>query len=136
MKMHVPKVASETPDQRSELIQKLRDAAPEAFTEGRLDPDKLNTLVGDTVPAGPERYTFTWAGKRDALAMLQVPTAASLVPSVANSISFDAAQHAFIEGENLEVLKILYRSYFGHRQDGGRRVRAPGCGGGSPLADL
>ena len=113
MKHSTPHVSSETPDQRLELIAKLRDAIPEAFPEAVFDVEKLKALVGVSPETGPERYTFAWAGKRDALAMLQAPTAASLVPMDSNSINFDEAHHVFIEGENLEVLKILYRSYFG-----------------------
>lgn len=112
-KRSLARISPETPDQRLELIAKLRDAAPEAFADGLLDAEKLKALVGDTAAAGPERYTFSWAGKRDALSMLQVPTAASLIPAASNSVDFDETQHAFIEGENLEVLKLLYRSYFG-----------------------
>ena len=94
-------------------MARLRDAAPEAFAEGKLDIDKLKALVGDAVETRPERYEFNWAGKRDAIAMLQAPTRATLFPDRAASVDFDDAQHVFIEGENLEVLKVLYRSYFG-----------------------
>lgn len=105
-------VASASPDLREELIARLKDVAPEAFAEGRLDLEKLKSLIGDAAEIGPERYTFSWAGKRDALTMLQAPTRATLIPDRANSVNFDSAHHVFIEGENLEVLKILYRSYF------------------------
>lgn len=106
-------VAATSPDFREELVARLKDAAPEAFTEGKLDLEKLKGLIGDAADPEPERYSFTWAGKRDAIAMLQAPTRATLVPDHDNSVDFDAAQHTFIEGENLEVLKLLYRSYFG-----------------------
>jgi adenine-specific DNA-methyltransferase len=106
-------VADASPDFRAELLARLREAAPEAFAEGKLDVEKLKALVGDAVETRPERYGLSWAGKRDAIAMLQAPTAATLVPDRDASIDFDDAQHVFIEGENLEVLKVLYRSYFG-----------------------
>jgi adenine-specific DNA-methyltransferase len=107
------RLASESPDQRQELLQRLKDAAPEAFAEGKLDFDTLKTLLGEAVETGPERYTFNWAGKRDAMAMLQAPTRATLVPDHQGSVDFENSQHAFIEGDNLEVLKVLYRSYHG-----------------------
>jgi adenine-specific DNA-methyltransferase len=112
-KPHRDKVASESPDLREDLRRGLRALVPEAFAEGRIDAEKLRALLGESGDAGPERYSFSWAGKRDAIAMLQVPTRATLVPDRANSVNFDDAQHVFIEGENLEVLKVLYRSYFG-----------------------
>jgi adenine-specific DNA-methyltransferase len=107
------RVPMTSPDLKAELLGKLRDAAPEAFAEGKLDMDKLKELLGDAVETRAERFEFNWAGKRDAIAMLQAPTRATLVPDRATSIGFDDAQHLFIEGENLEVLKVLYRSYFG-----------------------
>jgi adenine-specific DNA-methyltransferase len=104
------RVADMTPDLRAELLARLADATPEAFTDGKLDVEKLRALVGDAVETSPERYSFNWAGKRDALAMLQAPTRATLVPDRDASVNFGEAQHVFIEGENLEVLKALYRS--------------------------
>jgi adenine-specific DNA-methyltransferase len=106
-------VEGETPDFREELLSRLRDAAPEAFTDGKLDLERLAELAGEGLETSPERYGLTWPGKRDAIAMLQAPSRATLVPDLSESVSFDKAQHVFIEGENLEVLKLLYRSYFG-----------------------
>lgn len=111
--MEKKQVADASPDFRAELLARLRKAAPEAFAEGKLDIEKLKALVGDAAESCPERYEFNWAGKRDAIAMLQAPTRATLVPDRDASVDFDSAQHVFIEGENLEVLKVLYRSYFG-----------------------
>lgn len=106
------RVADQSPDMREELLDQLRAIAPDAFTEGQLDLDKLGQLTGNVAADGPERFSFTWAGKRDAVAMLQVPTRATLNPNLKNSLKFDEAQHVFIEGENLETLKVLYRAYF------------------------
>ncbi len=109
----IERIAAQSPDIRAELRAQLRALVPEAFAEGKLDAEKLKALLGENGDAGPERYSFSWAGKRDAIAMLQVPTRATLVPNREHSVNFDEAQHVFIEGENLEVLKVLYRSYFG-----------------------
>jgi adenine-specific DNA-methyltransferase len=103
----------QSPYLRADLRARLRELVPEAFAEGKLDADKLKALLGENGDTGPERYSFSWNGKRDAIAMLQLPTRATLVPDRDNSVNFDEAQHVFIEGENLEVLKVLYRSYFG-----------------------
>lgn len=102
-----------TPDLRNELITRLKNAAPEIFTDGAINLDRLAELVGLPVDDGPERYGLTWPGKRAAIAMLQAPSAATLAQDAAESVNFDSAQHVFIEGENLEVLKLLYKSYFG-----------------------
>lgn len=109
----IEKIDHATPDQRVELLNRLKASVPEAFSDGKFDVEALQAILGDKAATGPERFTFTWAGKRDAMAMLQAPSAATLAPDPDNSINFDDAQHVFIEGENLEVLKVLYRSYFG-----------------------
>lgn len=107
------RVADATPDMRETLLARLRDAVPEAFSDGKLNLNTLQTLVGDSVEATAERYGLTWPGKREAVAMLQAPTRATLAPDIRGTIGSDRADHVFIEGENLEVLKILHRSYQG-----------------------
>src|ERR1039458_991552 len=106
-------VEPSSPDLKKELLARLREAAPDVFSEGKLDLEKLTELVGDGVASGPERFSFCWAGKREAIELLQNPTRATLLPVVSESVDFEGAQHVFIEGDNLEVLKLLYRSYFG-----------------------
>jgi adenine-specific DNA-methyltransferase len=101
------------PDINEERLAKLRELFPEAFTEGRLDIDKLRETLGEQVNTEPERYNFTWAGKRDALNQIRKPSWGTLVPAKDESVDFDHTKHIFIEGENLEVLKLLYKSYYG-----------------------
>lgn len=87
---------------------------PEAFSEGKLDVAALKRAQGEaTVIEGGERYALTWAGKSAAYKVLQTPSSATLRPERDKSVNFDAAQHVFIEGENLEVLKVLQKAYFG-----------------------
>jgi adenine-specific DNA-methyltransferase len=87
---------------------------PEAFSEGKLDVAALKRALGENaVIEGGERYALTWAGKRDAYKVLQTPSTATLRPERDKSVNFDQAQHVFIEGENLEVLKVLQKAYFG-----------------------
>jgi len=106
-------VAAASADLLAAQIVRLKGLFPEAFTEGKVDWDKLRATLGDVVDDGPERYTFTWAGKRDAIRLLQTPTCATLVPCREESVNFYETQHIFIEGDNLEVLKLLYKPYFG-----------------------
>lgn len=94
--------------------RELEQLLPEAFSEGRLDLDALKRALGeDAVIEGGERYRLDWAGKADAYKVLQTPSTATLRPQRELSVNFDEAQHVFIEGENLEVLKVLQKAYFG-----------------------
>lgn len=87
---------------------------PEAFTESKLDLAALKRALGEAaVVESGERYALTWAGKANAYKVLQTPSTATLRPERDKSVNFDAAQHVFIEGENLEVLKVLQKAYFG-----------------------
>jgi len=107
------RVARTSPDLVADQIERLRAIFPDAFSEGRVDWDRLRSTLGEIVDDRPERYSFTWAGKRDAIRALQIPSRATLVPCPDESVDWDSAQHVFIEGENLEVLKLLYKAYFG-----------------------
>lgn len=102
-----------TPAPLDDMIEELQQLLPGAFSAGRIDCEKLREALGDAANTGAERYTFTWAGKQDAIRLLQVPSRATLAPCADESIDFDATGHLFIEGDNLEVLKLLYRPYFG-----------------------
>lgn len=94
-------------------LDALRALFPEAFAEGKVDFDKLRAALGDHVETAKERYAFTWAGKTDAIRTLQAPTSGTLIPAPDESVNWDTTQNLFIEGDNLEVLKLLYRAYFG-----------------------
>jgi adenine-specific DNA-methyltransferase len=108
-----PPVAATSAPLTPERLSALRDLVPEAFGEAGIDWDKLKAALGETVDDRPDRYRFEWAGKRDAIALLQRPSTATLVPVAEESINFDTTRHVFIEGENLEVLKLLYKPYAG-----------------------
>lgn len=111
--LQLDRIDDTSPDMRAELLARLKSVVPEIFPDGELDLERLAELAGDSVATGPERYGLTWPGKRDAIAMMQAPSRATLVPERDQSVNFDNARHVFIEGENLEVLKLLYKSYFG-----------------------
>ena len=112
-KPDIKRVEQTSVDLTLESIARLREVFPEAVTEGKIDFAKLREALGDEVDDRPERYSFTWAGKRDAIRLLQTPSRATLVPAPKESEKFDETQNVFIEGENLEVLKLLYKSYAG-----------------------
>jgi adenine-specific DNA-methyltransferase len=106
-------VKLKTPDILAEQKEKFQEFFPHVFTEGKIDVEKLRAALGDAADERPERYSFTWAGKRAAMLELQKPAWGTLVPAKNESVNFDTTQNVFIEGENLEVLKLLYKSYFG-----------------------
>jgi len=108
-----PHVADLSPDTIGPRMEALRDLFPEALTEARLDFAKLRAALGDFVDDTPERYSFSWAGKRDAIRLLQLPSRATLLPAPDESLDWDTTQNLFIEGENLEALKLLLRPYYG-----------------------
>ncbi|MDD4741886.1 MAG: site-specific DNA-methyltransferase [Bacteroidales bacterium] len=96
-----------------EKLNALRQLLPEAFSEGKIDWEKLKATLGEDVNFANERYVLNWAGKSEAFKVLQTPTSKSLIPAKEESVNFDETENIFIEGENLEVLKVLQKSYFG-----------------------
>ncbi|MCG7850470.1 MAG: site-specific DNA-methyltransferase, partial [ANME-2 cluster archaeon] len=100
-------------DITEERLNKLKEILPDAFTEGKIDWEKLQASLGEDIEFKNERYVLNWAGKSNAFRVLQSPTTATLVPCKEESIDFDDTENIFIEGENLEVLKVLQKSYFG-----------------------
>lgn len=113
MVAEVERVSRESFNLVQERYQKLKELFPEVFTEGKIDFTKLRAALGDLVDDRSERYLFTWAGKTEAIRSLQTPSRATLIPCPEESIDFENANHIFIEGENLEVLKLLLKPYFG-----------------------
>ena len=102
---------SQTPQE--ERIKILQSLMPEVFDEGKIDWEKLKATLGEEVNFANERYVLNWAGKGDAFRVMQQPSSATLVPCREESVDFDQTENIFIEGENMEVLKVLQKSYFG-----------------------
>ena len=102
---------SQTP--KEERIKMLQSLMPEVFDEGRIDWEKLQAALGEDINFSNERYVLNWAGKSEAFRVMQQPSSATLVPCREESVDFDNTQNIFIEGENMEVLKVLQKSYFG-----------------------
>lgn len=110
-KEHVSKTSINLAEER---LQQLADLFPEAFREGKLDVDSLRATIGENVlDSKTERFSFTWAGKRDAIRLAQTPSRATLIPAPDESVNWNTTSNAFIEGDNLEALKLIGRSYFG-----------------------
>ncbi|MBU1864570.1 MAG: site-specific DNA-methyltransferase [Candidatus Omnitrophica bacterium] len=95
-------------------LRQLKQAFPEVITEGlKVDIDKLRLTLGENVDAGRERFGMNWPGKADCFKNIQAPSVATLIPSKEESINFETNENLFIEGDNLEVLKLLQKSYYG-----------------------
>lgn len=104
---------STTPDFRTELAAKLAELVPEAVADGKVDVLKLQELLSSDAADGNERFGLFWPGKKRALRAAQEPTTATLKPDFENSKNWDTSKNVFIEGDNLEVLKILQKHYHG-----------------------
>ncbi len=100
-----------TPDMAVENIQKLRQIFPDVFTEDKVDFRKLKQVLGEYIEDSNERYNFTWNGKGRALRLSQTPSLGTLRPCKEESKDWDTTENLYIEGDNLEVLKLLQKSY-------------------------
>ena len=92
-------------------IEKLTMLFPTVNKEGKIDIEELKALLGDEVETGDEYYRFTWAGKSMARREANKPTTATLRPNKSDSKYWDSTKNIFVEGDNLEVLKLLQKSY-------------------------
>jgi adenine-specific DNA-methyltransferase len=97
-------------DKKQELLRLF----PEILTEGgKIDLERLKLALGETVDVGKERYGMNWPGKADCFKAIQAPSLGTLRPCQKESVNFDTTQNLIIEGDNLEVLKLLQKSYMG-----------------------
>ncbi len=97
-------------DKRAELLRLF----PEVRTEyGKIDFDRLKLALGQMIEVGKERYGMIWPGKADCFKVIQTPSLGTLLPCPEESIDFDKTENLIIEGDNLEVLKLLQKSYLG-----------------------
>ncbi|HSH55979.1 MAG TPA: site-specific DNA-methyltransferase [Candidatus Limnocylindrales bacterium] len=96
-----------------EQQKKLRELFPEVFTEGKIDWNKLRATLGEQNIDLGERYGLSWKGKSSAFAKIQEKTTATLHPQPEESVDWDTTQNMFIEGDNLEALKVLHKAYYG-----------------------
>lgn len=93
-------------------LEKLRSVFPECVSEGKLDIDKLLSLCGEYIDNDFEKYKFEWKGKADCLRLAQKRSTGTLRPCREESVDWDTTQNLYIEGDNLEVLKLLQTAYY------------------------
>lgn len=96
-----------------ENIAKLKVLFPEAFTEGKIDFEMLQKLLGKNIETEKERYSFTWNGKSEAIKIALKQSTGTLRPDKESSKNWDTTQNLYIEGDNLEVLRLLQNPYRG-----------------------
>jgi adenine-specific DNA-methyltransferase len=101
----------ESKDVVTENIQQLKQLFPEVFAEESIDFEKLKAILGEYVDDDDERYNFTWWGKSKALRLGQTPSTGTLRPCPEESKDWDSTENLYIEGDNLEVLKLLQKAY-------------------------
>lgn len=107
----INQVPSTSPDLKSELAKKLQELVPEAITDGKVDTKKLKELLDNDSADDSERFGLFWPGKKRAMRAAQEPTTATLKPVKEESKDWDTTENVFIEGDNLEVLKVLQKHY-------------------------
>ncbi len=106
------KMKFETPNLTAENVAKIAELFPGVVTEGKVNIDLLRTMLGEDV-FGDEAYEFTWVGKRAAIAESGRPIRKTLRPCTEESKDWDTTENLYIEGDNLDVLKLLQESYLG-----------------------
>lgn len=109
----ISKVDGMSLDLEKQNIDRIKELFPEAVEEGKINFDMLRAMLGDEVDDSKEKYQFTWNGKAKAIKMAQTPSSATLRPCKEKSKDWDTTENLYIEGDNLEVLKQLQKTYYG-----------------------
>ena len=94
-------------------IEKLKEIFPAVVSDGKVDFDLLKIILGEAVDTSQERYKFEWVGRNDSLKNCQTPSSATLIFDEEKSHMSDTTKNIYIEGDNLEVLKCLLKTYYG-----------------------
>ena len=108
------RVSIETQPPSQAVLEALQELIPGAVSDGVIDAQRIGEAAGLPVAGikdGAERFGLMWAGKSKAVEALQAPSMAALAPDMENSVNWDTAENVFIEGDNLEVLKLLQKAY-------------------------
>ncbi len=100
-----------TKDIVKENIEELKQLFPSVFREDKIDFEALQEVLGEHIASESEQYSFTWNGKVDAERIAQKRSTATLIPCKEESKNWDETQNLYIEGDNLEVLRVLQKSY-------------------------
>ncbi|WP_075341189.1 site-specific DNA-methyltransferase [Tenacibaculum agarivorans] len=104
---------TQSKDLVADNIEKLKQLFPEIVTEGKIDFKVLQDVLGEAIEDEDEYYRFTWAGKAQARREAHKPSTGTLRPVKEDSLDWDTTENLYIEGDNLEVLKLLQKSYAG-----------------------
>ena len=104
---------SQSKDLVHDNIDKLKELFPEIVTEGKIDFKVLQQVLGEELEEEEEYYRFTWAGKSQARREAHKPSTGTLRPAKEESLDWDTTQNMYVEGDNLEVLKLMQKSYAG-----------------------
>lgn len=94
-----------------ENVNKLKEIFPEIFCEDKIDFKRLEEVLGNYIDDSEEKYSFTWHGKSKAIKLAQTPTTGTLRPAKEESKNWDKTENLYIEGDNLEVLKLFQKTY-------------------------
>ena len=109
--MNEIKLNGESEDIIQDNISKLKEIFPEIVIEDKIDFDKLKLILGNNIDENSEKYNFTWPGKTQAIKESQKTSFGTLRPCKEESKNWDSTENLYIEGDNLEVLKLLQKSY-------------------------
>ena len=109
--LRMEKLSMESEDITKENVNKIKELFPQVVTEGKIDFDVLKEILGEQIESRNERYQFTWSGKSDSIRFAQRPSTGTLRPDKESSKNWDSTENLYIEGDNLEVLKLLQKSY-------------------------
>lgn len=112
----IGKITGNSPEAKSlditqQNIEQLKQLFPDVFSENKIDFEALKAVLGKEIDESEERYNFTWNGKTKARQIAQTPSTGTLRPCQEESVNWDTTENLFIEGDNLEVLKLLQKSY-------------------------
>lgn len=107
------KLDGKSMDIAAENISKMKELFPEVFCEGKIDFERLQEVLGEYIEEKEERYSFNWKGKSKAIRIAQTQSTGTLRPAKEESKNFDTTENLYIEGDNLEVLKLLQKTYNG-----------------------
>src|SRR3984957_4229766 len=100
-------------EKRGQLKRCLAAAFPEIMAGDKIDLEQLRRVLGEWVEPDRERFGLTWPGKAACMKVIQAPSVGTLKPYPDESVDWDTTENLFIEGDNLEVLKLLQKAYFG-----------------------
>lgn len=110
----LPLTSMDIAEEKRELLKQCLAAAfPEAAAEDKIDFDQLKRVLGEWVEPDRERFGLNWPGKAACMKVIQAPSVGTLKPCPEESVDWDTTENLFIEGDNLEVLKLLQKAYFG-----------------------